>query len=572
MSKPFTYWVRLALVATLCTLVTFSPVSAGRLMDRLLHRDACKVPVNDCCEKPALCEPCGSIAPASPCIAEQASTVVDNCAPAIACDSAPPMQCDSSGVAVIHPSPVVEHNAPAMEHKAPVIEKPNPVVKQPVVEKPAPVVKKPVVEQPAPVVKQPVVEQPAPVVKQPVVEQPAPVVKQPVVEQPAPAVKQPVVEQPAPVVKQPDIVLEEPAPVIQQPTPKVESVAPPVVVEDPAPAPVKEATVPNPFDAVPTKSNDLDIFGDAPTTKNPATDPLLDPPVPAPSVEKPMLEPAVPAPAKNDLDDLFSTPAEPKATKPDSTDDIFGSDAPAKPTTPEVPPVVEPKPTKSSDSDLDDLFSAEKTEKPVAQNSSNELIGKPVNAEVELPQDNPIANANAAPDADSAFLENLFSDSSSKKALTPAPTASKAPEKAIEAQSTKIESVQPSIAPEKALPETLQPVQPKATKPSVEKELDELDALFGVSAFTPATGFQGAEYRLWVDNSGAYQVKARLAVIYSDKVKLLKENGKFSTVPLSRLSEADFGYVSWVASNLSGDQAARMVKTKANPIEQDVDR
>ena len=524
MSKPFTYWVRLALVATLCTLVTFSPVSAGRLMDRLLHRDACKVPVNDCCEKPALCEPCGSIAPASPCIAEQASTVVDNCAPAIACDSAPPMQCDSRGVAVIHPSPVVEHNAPAMEHKAPVIEKPNPVVKQPVVEKPAPVVKKPVVEQPAPVV------------------------------------------------KQPDIVLEEPAPVIQQPTPKVESVAPPVVVEDPAPAPVKEATVPNPFDAVPTKSNDLDIFGDAPTTKNPATDPLLDPPVPAPSVEKPMLEPAVPAPAKNDLDDLFSTPAEPKATKPDSTDDIFGSDAPAKPTTPEVPPVVEPKPTKSSDSDLDDLFSAEKTEKPVAQNSSNELIGKPVNAEVELPQDNPIANANAAPDADSAFLENLFSDSSSKKALTPAPTASKAPEKAIEAQSTKIESVQPSIAPEKALPETLQPVQPKATKPSVEKELDELDALFGVSAFTPATGFQGAEYRLWVDNSGAYQVKARLAVIYSDKVKLLKENGKFSTVPLSRLSEADFGYVSWVASNLSGDQAARMVKTKANPIEQDVDR
>ena len=77
---------------------------------------------------------------------------------------------------------------------------------------------------------------------------------------------------------------------------------------------------------------------------------------------------------------------------------------------------------------------------------------------------------------------------------------------------------------------------------------------------------------MWVDNSGAYQVKARLAVIYSDKVKLLKENGKFTTVPLSRLSEADFGYVSWVASNLTGDQAARMVKTTTESIETDMDR
>ena len=48
MSKPFMYWVRLALVATMCTLITFSPVSAGRWMDRLLHRDACNIPVDSC--------------------------------------------------------------------------------------------------------------------------------------------------------------------------------------------------------------------------------------------------------------------------------------------------------------------------------------------------------------------------------------------------------------------------------------------------------------------------------------------------------------------------------------------
>ena len=101
--------------------------------------------------------------------------------------------------------------------------------------------------------------------------------------------------------------------------------------------------------------------------------------------------------------------------------------------------------------------------------------------------------------------------------------------------------------------------------------VDDLDALFGVGAFKPAPEFKGAEFRQWVDNSGTYRVKARLMVIYVDKIKLLKENGKISTVPLSRLSDKDFGYVSWVASNLTKEQTARMVKTESTR-ESDVDR
>ena len=104
------------------------------------------------------------------------------------------------------------------------------------------------------------------------------------------------------------------------------------------------------------------------------------------------------------------------------------------------------------------------------------------------------------------------------------------------------------------------------------EQVDELDALFGVGAFAPPSEFKGAEFRQWIDNSGAYQVKARLAVIYVDKVKLLKENGKFTTVPLSRLSDADFGYVSWVATNLTTEQTARMVKTESQSTESDVSR
>ena len=91
----------------------------------------------------------------------------------------------------------------------------------------------------------------------------------------------------------------------------------------------------------------------------------------------------------------------------------------------------------------------------------------------------------------------------------------------------------------------------------------ELDKLFGVGSFTPPPQFDGAEYRQWVDNTGAYSIKARLTVIYSDKIKLTKENGKTTTVPLSRLSGADFGYVQWVVSSLTGEQTSMLVKNNA---------
>jgi hypothetical protein len=51
-----------------------------------------------------------------------------------------------------------------------------------------------------------------------------------------------------------------------------------------------------------------------------------------------------------------------------------------------------------------------------------------------------------------------------------------------------------------------------------------------------------------------------LVVIYSDRVKLIKENGKFTTVPINRLSEKDFQYVQWVASNLTLDTNKKFVK------------
>lgn len=63
--------------------------------------------------------------------------------------------------------------------------------------------------------------------------------------------------------------------------------------------------------------------------------------------------------------------------------------------------------------------------------------------------------------------------------------------------------------------------------------------------------FRGAEYREWIDNTGTYRVQARVAVIFEDRVRLLKDTGKITTVPITRLSSRDRAYILWVAASLS---------------------
>ncbi len=49
--------------------------------------------------------------------------------------------------------------------------------------------------------------------------------------------------------------------------------------------------------------------------------------------------------------------------------------------------------------------------------------------------------------------------------------------------------------------------------------------------------------RLWTDNTGKYQVRARLVMVHDGKVRLQKETGRFTTVPFQRLSMADLAFV-----------------------------
>ena len=536
MSKPFTYWVRLAMVATMCTLVTFSPVSAGRWMDRLLHRDACKTQVSDCGAPADSCEASCLAVPSAPC--QIAPTA---CAP-VACAPAPSTACDALPTA----HEVVVETKPALI--APKVADPTP----PAVETPKAIAPKVATPVPAVVTPTPVAEQPK------VIVEPTPVVEKPK------AVVEPAVPELAPVVTAPVPAVVEPAPVVVEPLAPnpFDAPAAKAPVDDlfgDAPAarvPAAEAPVDDLFGDAPAteapavKAPVDDLFGDAPAAKAPAAKAPVDdlfgdaPAADAPAAKAPVDDlfgdaPAAKAPAKTESDDLFGNQPAPKLTPAEpSIEDLFGSDP--KPVAPAAGAPVESKPAAG----IDDLFNTK--EKPVSalEQSIDDLFGKPIATEARAEQAMPSAEVID----DGKFIDSLFG----KTPVTSAPAASKpmAPKSKIEKPST-------------PAPEVREPADSK--KPVV----DELDALFGVGAYTPASEFNGAEYRLWVDNSGAYQIKGRLAVIYVDKVKLLKENGKFTTVPLSRLSDADFGYVSWVASNLTNEQTARMVKTESQSTDTD---
>lgn len=61
-------------------------------------------------------------------------------------------------------------------------------------------------------------------------------------------------------------------------------------------------------------------------------------------------------------------------------------------------------------------------------------------------------------------------------------------------------------------------------------------------------GLASSEMRRWVDNTGRYSVNGRLVKFMDGQVRLMKENGRTTTVPLYRLSAADLAFVHRQAS------------------------
>jgi hypothetical protein len=62
--------------------------------------------------------------------------------------------------------------------------------------------------------------------------------------------------------------------------------------------------------------------------------------------------------------------------------------------------------------------------------------------------------------------------------------------------------------------------------------------------------------RLWTDNTGKFQIRARLFAVADGQVRLLKETGRFTTVPFERLSAGDRQFVEQYSQLTSASAAA----------------
>ena len=61
--------------------------------------------------------------------------------------------------------------------------------------------------------------------------------------------------------------------------------------------------------------------------------------------------------------------------------------------------------------------------------------------------------------------------------------------------------------------------------------------------------------RLWRDDTGDYQIHGRLVKIMAGKVRILKDTGRYTTVPTDRLSASDLEYVQQRAKSAGTDLA-----------------
>jgi hypothetical protein len=249
------------------------------------------------------------------------------------------------------------------------------------------------------------------------------------------------------------------------------------------------------------------------TTNRPAESAPVEPATPQPTFE-PSPAPAAPT---EPSPEPFAVPAEPAPATPAP---VTPAPTPAPPL-PSTPAPVEPAPAAAMPtdpapapkSDVEDLFSEPATTTPMPETKPAEP------AEVEDLFKDP-APAPATPPADKpAEVDDLFKDLDDTKDGNKA-AASDAPAEV------------PAQPENKELEDLFSDPQP-APMSAVEKP-----APAQVTEGTPAS-----DMRTWTDNTGNFQIRGRLVVVGKTHVRILKETGKFTTVPFGRLSQADLAFV-----------------------------
>jgi hypothetical protein len=154
----------------------------------------------------------------------------------------------------------------------------------------------------------------------------------------------------------------------------------------------------------------------------------------------------------------------------------------------------------------------------------------------------PKAPAQPAPAAD-LFDEPATKKPASAEEGTPAPVKPAAPKSEENDLFNNVFS-EPSAKPvSKPIEEMPAPMKKPDPKPEPKSADDNDPFADNISLPVPAM-------REWVDDTGAFRIRARLVQVLDGKVKLLKETGKTTTVPFSRLSPNDLKYIERVQSHV----------------------
>jgi hypothetical protein len=165
---------------------------------------------------------------------------------------------------------------------------------------------------------------------------------------------------------------------------------------------------------------------------------------------------------------------------------------------------------------------------PTTEASLDDIFGPAVTPPAQSPQPQP--NAFTPPAAPAQTQRDDFLD-----LLTTAPAA------------------QPAAAPAQSDDSPATDASDDASEKAKSDESKNAEDNDRASTVEPADPLAGSPMRLWHDNTGNFEVMGRLVVVRPDQVRLLKENGRFTTVPLRRLSAEDRKYVELTLARIERD-------------------
>jgi hypothetical protein len=177
----------------------------------------------------------------------------------------------------------------------------------------------------------------------------------------------------------------------------------------------------------------------------------------------------------------------------------------------------------------------------------------------------PMPETPAAPTTPEGGVEDLFKETPSTTPPATAPTTP-ATEPAAPAEDLFKETgdaaapatTPPAIEPAAEPPAAEAPAaEPPAAEPAPEPTKEGVEDLFSDPPANKSTSSEApGAMRLWTDNTGKYQVTARLVSFTATHVRLLKDTGKYTTVPMTRLSQPDLEFVAYARANWTGSVAS----------------